>query len=157
MEPIVDLAGGVDENPLAVEFARVLRTNLGAEGAPDAPADRDRRRADFRALRCTILVVADDGDAFTLRFDHGRVTLHEGALGVPTVTFLGSAAALRRLFEVPVSRRARLPLPRFLDPEERAAAAAILRELAGGGLTVYGLLAHPRTVVRLLRILSCRR
>ena len=159
MEPIVDLAGGADENALAVEFARVLRTNLGTPvGEALPPLDEQRRLADFRALRCTVLLVPDDrGDPFTMRFDHGRVTLHDGALGIPTVTFLADEAVLRRLFDVPVSARLRLPLPKLTDVEERAAFRRFLMDLAGSGLTVYGLWAHPRTVLRLLRILSCRR
>jgi hypothetical protein len=115
----------------------------------------DAKRADFHALRASVLVVAQDlAESFTLRFDHGRLTIHDGNVGIPSVTFCGDAAALRRLEDFPLTRRFRLPL---VGPLTRAGRDTWLH-LAGlmlrGELKVYGLSAHPRTVFHLIRLLS---
>ena len=92
--PIIDLAPGAEENPVAVELADRIRRNLS--GSP-------RKKADFRALRGSILMVAQDrGEALTLRFDHGRLTIHDGTVGIPAVTFCGDLDALRRLTDFPM-------------------------------------------------------
>jgi len=144
--PIVDLAPGAEDNPVAVELADRVRRNL---------ADSPRKKADFRALRGSVLMVAQDlGEALTLRFDHGRLTIHDGTVGIPAVTFCGDLDALRRLTDFPVTRWLRLPLLTPFAKEGRDAFRALTRLFARGELKVYGLLAHPRTVVFLLRILS---
>src|SRR4051794_20030929 len=102
MDPIIDLAPGAEDNPLAVELANRIRQNV--DGHP-------QKAADFRALRGSILVVAQDlGESLTLRFDHGRLTVHDGNVGIPWVTFCGDSSVLRGLPDVPLSRWLRLPL-----------------------------------------------
>jgi hypothetical protein len=154
VQPIIDLALGTEENPLAGELARVLRANLLAdEGSPG----KARRLADFRALRGAVLIVAQDtGDTVTLRFDHGRLTVHDGHIGVPQLTLCGDETVLLGLCELPLSRLGRLPLPSLFSSDERARFGASMGALLGEGLTIYGLLAHPRMLLRLLRILSTR-
>jgi hypothetical protein len=141
MDPIVDLAPGAEDNPLAVDLAGRIRKNVA-----QSPA----LRADFAALRASVLMVAEDrAEACTLRFDHGRLTVHDGNVGIPSVTFCGAEAALRRLGDFPITRRLRLPAI--------AEARRLLVDLfVRGDLKVYGLFAHPRTVVLLLRVLSSR-
>lgn len=146
MQPIVDLAPGAEDNPLAASFAPLIRDNV---------ASRRERLADFRAIRASILMVAQDsGASVTLRFDHGRLTLHDGAIGIPTVTFCGDEAALLRLPHIAFHRRVGLPVLGVL----RRRAGAPLRDLAAlvaaGELKIYGLVAHPRLVLTLLRLLS---
>jgi len=146
VDPIIDLAPGAESNPLAVELADRIRDNI---------ARAPRKRADFRALRGSVLMVAQDlGESLTLRFDHGRLTIHDGAVGIPSVTFCGDLTALRRLEDMPVSRWLRLPVAGPLRREGRETFRYLLGLFARGDLTVYGLVAHPRTVVFLLRILS---
>lgn len=137
MDPIIDLAPGADENSLAVEFSDRIRSNLA----------RERRKiADFRALRGAILVVAQDtAEAFTLRFDHGRLTVHDGAIGIPAITFCADQAVLRRLHQVPQPRLFRLPL---------SGARRIMGPVVKGELKIYGLATHPRLVLGFLRVLS---
>jgi hypothetical protein len=96
------------------------------------------------------MVAQDLAESFTLRFDHGRLTVHDGGVGIPSVTFCGDADALRRLSDVPLSRWLRLP---SLGPSTWRVLASLF---AGGDFKVYGLAAHPRTVVHLLRLLSTR-
>jgi hypothetical protein len=146
VDPIIDLAPGAEENPVAVELCEHLRQNL---------SERPHKQADFRALRGTILMVAQDlGEALTLRFDLGRLTIHDGTVGIPSVTICADLAALRRLADMPITSIGRLPAFGPLTKEGRHTGAYLLRLFAQGDLKVYGLVAHPRTVVFLLRIFS---
>jgi hypothetical protein len=146
MDPIIDLAPGAEENALAVEIADRVRNNL---------ARSPRKVADFRALRASVLMVAQDlAESFTLRFDHGRLTIHDGNVGIPSVTFCGDAETLRLLGDFPLTRVFRLPLAGPLTREGRETYRYLMSLFARGDLKVYGLVAHPRTVFHLLRVLS---
>jgi hypothetical protein len=146
VDPIIDLAPGAEDNALAVEFADRIRDNTAAR--PDTEKD-------FRALRASILMVAQDlGESFTLRFDHGRLTVHDGGVGIPWVTFCGDADALRRLADFRLTRWLRLPALGPFAREGRETWRLLADFFARGDLTVYGVAAHPRTVVHLLRVLS---
>ena len=146
MDPIIDLAPGAEENALAVEIADRIRDNLGR-----AP----RKVADFRAIRASVLMVAQDlAESFTLRFDHGRLTIHDGSVGIPSVTLCGDAEALRRLSDFPLTRFFRLPVAGPLTRRGRETWQHLVGLLLRGDLKVYGLAAHPRTVFYLLRVLS---
>ncbi len=148
MDPIVDLAPGAEDNALALEIADRIRANVTASR---------QKLADFRAMRASVLMVAQDlGESFTLRFDHGRLTVHDGGVGIPSVTFCGDAEALRRFSDFPLTRWLRLPALGPFAAEGRETWRLLAGMLARGDLTVYGLLAHPRTVVHLLRVLSVR-
>lgn len=137
MDPILDLAPGADDNPLATEIGERIRAHLTA---------RPRKRADFRALRGTIFMVAQDtGDALTLRFDHGRLTIHDGAIGIPAVTFCADKNVLLRLAAMPLLRWLRIPLA----PWSRLGGP-----LTRGDLKIYGIITHPRMVFTFLRLLS---
>jgi hypothetical protein len=137
VSPIIDLAPGADENALAVELGDRIRRSL---------AERPRRLSEFRSIRATVLVVADDvGESLTLRFDHGRLTIHDGAIGVPAVTFCAARDVLLHLPDGPGVRWITSPVPvwrHFVAP------------IAKGDLKIYGLAAHPRLVTHLLRLLS---
>lgn len=144
--PLIDLAPGAEDNPVAVELADLIRKNL---------ARSPRKEADFRSLRGSVLMVAQDlGEALTLRFDHGRLTIHDGTVGIPAVTFCGDLSALRRLTDLPLTGWLRLPVLTPFAREGRETWRHLARLFARGDLKVYGLAAHPRTVVFLLRILS---
>lgn len=146
MDPIVDLAPGADDNPLAARFADRIRERV---------RDRPRQARIFRALRGAVLLVAKDtGTALTMRFDHGRLTLHDGTIGIPTVTFLADEAVLLGLGEIPLTRWLGLPIP--TGAASRAAWRRWVGRLVGDDLTIYGLLAHPRMVLRVLGLLSDR-
>jgi hypothetical protein len=146
MEPIIDLAPGAEENALAVEIGDRIRDNL---------AHSPHKIGDFRALRGSVLMVAQDlAESFTLRFDHGRLTIHDGNVGIPAVTFCGDASALRRLTDFPLTRWLRVPFGGPFAAEGRDTFRLLVGLFARGELKVYGLMAHPRTVFFLLRVLS---
>lgn len=137
MEPIVDLAPGAEENALGLELAESIRKNL---------ADPAKRRS-FAALRGAVLIVAQDlGDSLTLRFDHGRLTIHDGTVGIPTITFCADLETLRRLRDVSASR--------FFRLLSIGSARSLIAQITRGDLQIYGLSAHPRMVVRFLRLIG---
>lgn len=143
VEPVVDLAPGAESDPLARLFADLVR-----EGVRDA-----RARRDFERLRGAIGVVADDTDsALTLRFDFGRLTVHEGLVGVPTVTIRGSTEDIRALADLPASDWR--VVPALASRGGRQALLTVARALRGRRLKIYGLVLHARLVLRLLRVLS---
>lgn len=170
MEPIVDLAPGADSSILAPFFAERVRDNV----------KDPKRRAMFFSMKATLFVVDfDSGQATTLRFDHGRLTLHDGAIGLPSVTIGGPLRALMsldriRLRELPAALVGRSPSVSLVDGvgargsspppsgpsssrSQRADLAELVRLFARGEVKVYGYLAHPRTIVRFLRLIARER
>ncbi len=167
MEPIVDLAPGAESSTLGRFFAERIRTNLGE------PATKNT----FRSLKATVFVVGfDTGEAATLRFDHGRLTVHEGTIGMPTITFGGPERALlsldrlrlRDLGSTLLGERAEVALvesrerrlssipPPSSRNNDRLELRELLRLLTQGELKIYGWLAHPRTTLRFLRLIASR-
>jgi hypothetical protein len=148
LDPIVDLAPGAEENDLAASFADVLKHNVRTS---------PRVQKSFRAIRATVHFVAVDAmQAVTMRFDHGRVTIHEGTIGIPAITFCGDRAALLDLTSVPLSPWFGLPLPNPVRPRDWATLRTLYRRLADRKLTIYGFFSHARLVTRVIRILSSR-
>ncbi len=146
MEPIIDLAPGAEENPLAAEFGQLIREHLARDV---------KRAADFRTLRGTVLVVAQDtSTSLTMRFDHGRLTIHDGTIGIPSVTFCGDEAVLFRLPDIAFHRWLTLPKLGLLHRRDSGPLRELSRLVARGELKVYGLVAHPRLILTLLRVLS---
>lgn len=138
VEPVVDLAPGADHDPLARQLAERIRASIAREGL----------RREFDRMRGAVGIVADDADtALTLRFDFGRLTIHEGLVGVPTVTIRGITRGLDALSELPA-------MPARGVVASGRSLAQVLAQLRSGKLKIYGLVSHPRLVVRLLRLLS---
>lgn len=148
LDPIVDLAPGAEENDLAAFFADALRHNLRTN---------PRAQKSFGAMRATVHFVAvDTAEAVTMRFDHGRVTLHEGTIGIPAVTFCGDRRAILGLTSVPLAPWLGLPVPNPLRPRDWAALRELLRRISERQLIVYGFFSHARLVTRVIRVLSSR-
>jgi len=169
VEPIVDLAPGADASSLAQYFANRIKSGLDVPG----------KRRTFAALKATVFVVDfDSGETVSFRFDHGRLTVHEGPIGVPSVTFGGPRAALfslesARLTDLPravVGARAQ-PVTLVETDDGRPSSpppsspggrpqpldtVALARLYLQKELRVYGLVSHPRTVVRFLKLVSSR-
>jgi hypothetical protein len=145
LQPVVDLAPGTEKNPLAQMFAELVRSNVGSAW----------QRREFERLRGSAAIVADDaGTALTLRFDFGRLTVHEGLVGVPDITILGSISEIEALTNLPFITRFGVPLPRLGDASGRAALSHVVKALRERDLKIYGLVFHARFVVRMLRVLS---
>jgi hypothetical protein len=146
MEPIVDLAPGAEENPLAVHFSGLICDNL----------DHDPRRvSDFRTLRGAVLIVAQDsGTSLTMRFDHGRLTIHDGAIGIPSVTFCGDEQALLQLPQIAFHQWLKIPMLGVFHRRASVPLRALAALVASGDLKIYGLVAHPKFILTLLRVIS---
>lgn len=145
VEPVVDLGPGAEKNPLARVLAELVRTNVR----------RAAQRRELERLRGSIAVVADDaGSALTLRFDFGRLTVHEGIVGIPDVTLRGRSTDIEALADLPFKTRLRLPLPAPGDADGRRAVSVLWSALRGRRIKIYGLLSHPRLIYGLLRVLA---
>jgi hypothetical protein len=146
VDTIIDLAPGAEENPLAVDFADRIRKNL---------AEKPKKKQDFKWLRGSVLVVAQDtGLALTMRFDHGRLTIHDGTVGVPSVTLCGDEEVRRSLPNIGVSKLLGLPAVIPLTSSGRTTLWDVGQAVVGERLRIYGLMAHPRFFLCLLRVVS---
>ena len=166
MEPLVDIVPLAESSPLARHYADRIRKNL---------SDKSNHRR-FFALKSTVFLVDfDSGDAVTFRFDHGRLTLHDGTIGMPSVTFGGPLKALMSLDRVSFANLKEVALGQSADPSlvdsddrksvpppassrrpalrERVSLFEVLNLFRRGELKVYGLWRHPRTVARFLRLI----
>lgn len=132
MSATVAFAPGAEHNALAQWLAQRV----------DAAVERGRR-SDLRVLRAAVCVVAPDKRlSATLRFDHGLVTVHDGMLGVPDVTFCADLPELEALATLGTGGDS-------LGKLRRSAT-----DWLGGQVKIYGWLSHPRLVARVLRLLA---
>jgi hypothetical protein len=148
LEPIIDLAPGAEDNSLAVELVEQVRRNVTGS---------IKKNRDFRTLRGSVLVVAQDTQSvLTMRFDHGRLTVHEGAVGIPSVTLCGDEQVLRDLTRLRLSSWLQLQkvIFRTNSSTEFTTLWDLGRAMAEQRLTVYGLFSHPRLTLCLLRVIS---
>jgi hypothetical protein len=142
---VIDLAPGAEAQPLARELFELVRSNVTRDA---------KKREAFDRLRGAVAVVADDfGTALTLRFDFGRLVVHEGVIGVPDVTIRGSTKLLGSLGDLRSRSFPGLAAGILREGVTRAAFDEGALEDAGE-LKIYGLVAHPVFVHRLLRVLS---
>jgi hypothetical protein len=143
VEAIVDLAPGVEHNPLALRLSERLQQSLLDEGQCSV----------FRHIRGSVVLIATDLEtSVTLRFDFGQLTVHEGRLGIPDLTVCGTSAALAHLGRLRFPWRVSLPDP--LSRVGRRALAELLALTRLHELKVYGLFTHARLFARLCRLLS---
>jgi hypothetical protein len=145
VEPAITYAPGAEENDLARWADELIGKNL---------REHDDARSDFNSMRAAVVLVAPDRRwTVTLRFDHGYLTIHDGMVGIPDVTLCADYETLRGIADIPLSRLGRLPLPP-LSGARRSSWRTTVLELVSGELRIYGLLSHPRLVLRLIRLLS---
>jgi hypothetical protein len=143
--PVIDLAPGAEAQPLARELFELVRSNVTRDS---------KKREAFERLRGAVAIVADDfGTALTLRFDFGRLVVHEGLIGVPDVTIRGSTKLLGCLGDLRSRTFPGLAAGILREGVTRATFDDAILEDAGD-LKIYGLVAHPVFVHRLLRVLS---
>ena len=146
MPPSIELAPRAEDNGLASMLADLVRQNLEA---------KPHKQGDFRALAGSIAIVADDADvALTLRFDHGRLTIHDGIVGIPDVTIRGGSDTIMALSNMPLLTKLGLPLPHPRDKEGVAVARSILAAMRSGTFHIYGMLFHLPMMMRLTRVMS---
>ena len=139
VKPRIDLAPGAELNSLACwAHEQLLAALAGASSA---------KLHELRSLRAAVVFVAvDQRFSTTLRFDHGDVTIHDGIVGIPDLTFCGDLRLIESLIRLRFGRFSRLPLLRD------QAVRRFLADVASGELKVYGLFTKLHTVVRVLRL-----
>ncbi len=143
---MIELAPRAEDNGLASMLADLVRQNLEA---------KPHKQGDFRALAGSIAIVADDADvALTLRFDHGKLTIHDGIVGIPDVTIRGGSDTIMALSNMPLSTRLGLPLPDPRDKEGIRVARSIVEAMRKGTFHIYGMLFHLPMMMRLTRVMS---
>jgi hypothetical protein len=144
--PAIELAPGAEDNGLASMLADLVRQNLEA---------KPHKQGDFRALKGSFSIVAEDAEvALTLRFDHGKLMIHDGIVGIPDVTIRGGADTIMALSNMPLLTKFGLPLP---DPRDKAAVAVargVMDAMRKGTFHVYGMVFHLPMLMRLTRVMS---
>jgi hypothetical protein len=138
------LAPGAEENGLCGMLADLVRQNL--ESKP-------HKRRDFDALRGSVGIVAEDAEvALTMRFEEGKLTLHDGIVGVPDVTIRGSSDSIVAMSNMPLATRFALPVAR--DAEGKQVVKDMMRAMREGSLRIHGMFLHLPMVMRLTRVMS---
>ena len=142
----IALAAGAEENGLAVMLSDLVRQNLEA---------KPHKKGDFDALRGTVSIVADDADvALTLRFEGGRLTIHDGIVGIPDVTIRGPSDTILALSNMPLSTPLGLPFPGPRDKGGREVVKGVMAAMRAGSFHIYGMLFHLPMMMRLTRVMS---
>ena len=147
MQPSIELAPGAQDNGLALMLSDLVRQNLAAK--PHKQVDFE----ELARLAGSIAIVADDADvALTLRFEEGKLKIHDGIVGIPDVTIRGDSDTILALSNMPLTRRLALPLPR--DKEGLMLLRSVVSALRGGRFHIYGGLLNLKLVTRLSRVMS---
>jgi len=142
----IELAPGAEENGLATMLADLVRQNL--ESKP-------HKKNDFAALDGVVAIVADDADvALTLRFDSGRLRIHDGIVGIPDVTIRGSSDTILALSNMPLLGKLGLPIPHPKDKEAVKLVRGVMDALKSGAFHIYGAAFHLPLLMRLTRVMS---
>jgi hypothetical protein len=147
MQADVQLAPGAEENGLATMLAELVRQNLDA---------KPHKKGDFAALGGSVSIVADDADvALTMRFERGgRLTIHDGIVGIPDVTIRGPSDAIMALSNMPLATPLGLPIPNPRDVEAVRSVRTVMGAMRKGTLHVYGMAFHLPLVMKLTRVMS---
>ena len=142
----IELAPGAEDNGLATMLADLVRQNL--ESKP-------HKNTDFDAIQGSVAIVADDAEvALTLRFDAGRLTIHDGIVGIPDVTIRGTSDTILALSNMPLTSRLALPVPNPRDKEAVATVKSVFAAMKAKRFHVYGMLFHLPMIMRLTRVMS---
>lgn len=145
MRPVLDLAPGAEHSPLAARLVEHVRRNLDTDPSILVM---------FRAMRASLAIVATDtADSITLRFDHGRLTIHDGIVGIPDASIRGSFECLLSLTRLPRIKGAALPIPTS-SSSGKTQLRDLIASMRRGDLVVYGLALHPRMISRFLRLVA---
>jgi len=146
MSPQVVLAPGAEDNGLAMMLADLVRQNLEA---------KPHKMGDFEALSGAVSIVADDAEvALTLRFQSGRLTIHDGIVGIPDVTIRGSSDTILALSNMPLMGKLGLPLPHPRDKEAVKIVQGVMTAMREGKFHIYGAAFHLPLLMRLTRVMS---
>lgn len=140
MEPAVLLAPGAADSGLAPMLAGLVRQNIDDHA--------DKRRAFCRMVGRVALIASDIGVSVTLQFDGGRLTVHDGVVGIPDLTVRTDAETITMMSLVELTPRLGLPDPRGENTRR------MLRASREGRVEMHGALASLPLLLRLTRVMS---
>lgn len=133
------LAPGAGDNGFAAMLAMLLRQNLD---------DHEDKRVVFGRMVGRVALVATDTDqCITLLFEAGRLTIHDGIVGIPDVTVRAASDAHMKMSLVELTARG---LP---DPKGEVA-REVFKASLDGTVVVYGALSNLPLLARLTRVMS---
>jgi len=142
----IELAPGAEDNGLATMLADLVRQNLEA---------KPHKNGDFIALHGTVSIVADDAEvALTMRFESGRLTIHDGIVGIPDVTIRGTSDTILALSNMPLMTRLALPIPNPRDKEQVKLVKGVFEAMKAGQFHIYGMAFHLPLLMHLTRVMS---
>jgi hypothetical protein len=150
MTVAIDLAPGAEDNGLASMLADLVRQNLEA---------KPHKVVDFDQLEGSVAIVADDAEVcLTLRFVRGptggRLTIHDGIVGIPDVAIRGTSDVIIAMSNTPLTTPFGIPLPSPWDKDGVANFKSMLAASKAGQFEMHGALLHPGLVMRLTRVMS---
>jgi hypothetical protein len=146
MMTTIELAPGAEDNGLATMLADLVRQNLDA---------KPHKKGDFEALDGAVSIVADDADvALTLRFDGGKLTIHDGIVGIPDLTIRGPSDVIMALSNMPLSTPLALPIPSPRDKDAKEVTKTVMAAMRAGKFHIYGAAFHLPLLMRLTRVMS---
>ncbi|MEM9070856.1 MAG: SCP2 sterol-binding domain-containing protein [Myxococcota bacterium] len=140
MEPSVHLSPGADNNGFAVMLAQLIRQNID-----DRP---EKKEAMGKMTGRVALVVEDLSLAVTLRFEEGRLTVHDGVVGIPDLTVRAPSEWHTRMSLVELEPRLGLPNPRGDVARE------VFEASRRGDVKVYGMFTSLPLMLRLTQVMS---
>jgi hypothetical protein len=142
----IELAPGAEDNGLATMLADLVRQNLEA---------KPHKNGDFIAIHGTVSIVADDAEvALTMRFESGRLTIHDGIVGIPDVTIRGTSDTILALSNMPLMTRLALPIPNPRDKEQVKLVKGVFEAMKAGQFHIYGMAFHLPLLMHLTRVMS---
>jgi hypothetical protein len=146
MTPQIDLAPGAESNAMAGMIADLLRQNL---------EQKPHKAADLCALAGSVAIVAEDAEvALTMHFDGGRLTIHDGIVGIPDVTIRGDSEAVLAMSNLPIHPVLHAPFASPRDAEGWPVLRAMVSSLFRRKLRIDGAVLHLLLLLRLARVMS---
>ena len=145
MDLVLDLAPGAEDSALA----RGIIERISKNSARDPSC-----AATFATMQGSVaLVLVDEASTLTLRFDRGRLTIHDGLIGVPTLSIRGTKDALRELSQLrpgfALNRNAWQNIGQL-----KALIENLVETLRSKNIIAYGLWTHPRLALQLLKVVG---
>ncbi len=140
MQLSVELAPGAENAPLADMLATMVRQNLD---------DRPEKRGPFSRMQGRVAIIVDDlGQAITLRFQRGRLTIFGDVVGLPDVTVRTDYESVMKMSLVEIDPRTGLPDPRGENAKD------VFERSNDGTIDVKGMAFNVPLLVRLTNVMS---
>ncbi len=140
MEPAIHLGSRAERNGFAVMVAQLIRQNLD---------ERPAKKATLLRMRGRVALVVEDLDlSVSLHFDSGRLTVHDGIVGIPDLTVRADSEWHTKMSLMELEPRFGLPDPRGAVTKE------IVEASRRGAVKTYGMLGSFALMLRLTKIMS---